>query len=93
MWTPVDDKNVTLMIRAGIRPWKYTVDAFPLGMTTSALTPVRTGFTWRFELPTIVVVGESLKDFCLYHALYWQQGRALWLPSWLCRKTANTRIG
>jgi hypothetical protein len=21
-------------------------------------------------------------DFCLYHALYWQHGRALWLPSW-----------
>ena len=36
----------------------------------------------RFDLPTVVVIGDSVKDFCLYHALYWQHGRAIWLPSW-----------
>ncbi len=36
----------------------------------------------RFELPTVVVIGDTVQDFCLYHALYWQHGRALWVPSW-----------
>jgi len=81
-WTTVDEKNVSGMIKAGIRPWKYTIDAFPLGMTAAALISVRTGVASRFELPTIAVVGASLKDFCLFFNLYWQQGRALWLPPW-----------
>ena len=83
VWTAVDEHlNISDLVRVGIRPWKYTVDAFPLGMTTSALTSVRTGVARRFELPTIAVIGSSLKDFCLYFNLYWQQGRALWLPQW-----------
>ena len=82
VWTTCGETPTNDMIRVGVRPWKYTVDAFPLGMTTTALTSVRTGVARRHELPTIAVVGSSLKDFCLYFDLYWQQGRALWLPPW-----------
>jgi hypothetical protein len=80
--TVVDESNADGMIRVGVRPWKYTVDSFPLGMTTAGLSWVRTGAARRYTLPTIVVVGDSLRDFCLYFNLYWQQGRALWLPPW-----------
>lgn len=83
VWTAVDKgHNVDTLIRAGIRPWRYTVDTFPFGLTTAALTSVRTGAARRFDLPTVVVVGSSVRDFCLYFNLYWQQGRALWLPPW-----------
>ncbi len=83
VWTTVDERvSLNTLIKSGIRPWRYTVDAFPLGMTTAALTSVRSGGARRFELPTITVVGSSLKDFCLYFDLYWQQGRALWLSPW-----------
>jgi hypothetical protein len=83
IWTEVNEfYSVDTLIRAGIRPWRHTVDSFPFGLTTAALTSVRTGAARRFELPTIVVVGNSLKDFCLYFNLYWQQGTALWLPPW-----------
>lgn len=83
VWTTVDERvSLRNLIKSAIRPWRYTVDGFPLGMTTVGLTAIRTGLASRHELPTIVVVGSSLKDFCLYFNLYWQQGRALWLPPW-----------
>lgn len=87
IWTTVDElHSLNTIIKSGIRPWGHTLDSFPLGMTTAALTSVRIGVARRFELPTIVVVGSSLKDFCLYFDLYWQQGRALWLPPWFLPK-------
>jgi hypothetical protein len=66
VWTAVDKgHNVDTLIRASIRPWRYTVDAFPFRLTTAALTSVRTGAARRFDLPTIVVVGSSVREFCL----------------------------
>jgi hypothetical protein len=83
VWMTVNEfHTLERIIRLGVRPWRYTVDAFPFGLTRAALTSVRAVAAHRFELPTIVVVGNSLDDFCLYFNLYWQQGRALWLPPW-----------
>jgi hypothetical protein len=69
-------------IQWGMAPRMHLHVPFPMGLTKAAMTPVISTAARHYELPTVVVVGESLKDFCLYHALYWQQGRALWLPSW-----------
>jgi hypothetical protein len=70
------------IIKWGISPRANLEMPYPLGITASILTSVMAIRSLRFELPTIVVVGDTVQDFCLYHALYWQHGRALWLPSW-----------
>lgn len=82
VFTPVTAENVLQMTKVGIRPWTYTIDSFPMGLTNVALSSVHPTASRRFALPTIAVVGDSVRDFCLYLALYWQQGRALWLPRW-----------
>jgi hypothetical protein len=87
VFTPIRTADVRLMIKAGVRPWKHTVDSFPMRLTSAGLSSVRSTASRRFELPTVVVVGESVDDFCLYFALYWQQGRALWLPPWFLPTT------
>jgi hypothetical protein len=79
---PISQKNSWEVIRLGISPRTYLQMPFPLELTRAALIPVRSNASSRYLLPTVVVVGDSVKDFCLYHALYWQQGRAVWLPSW-----------
>src|SRR6266702_647588 len=70
------------IIKWGISPRANLEMPCPLGITASILTSVMAIRSRRFELPTIIVVGDTVQDFCLYHALYWQHGRALWLPSW-----------
>jgi hypothetical protein len=58
-------------------------------LTGAALSSVYSTASRRFQLPTVVVVGDSVNDFCLYHALYSQQGRALWLPTWFMQQTGT----
>jgi hypothetical protein len=36
-----------------------------------------------FELPTVLVLGDSVQDFCLYYSLLRLHGRAAWIPNWL----------
>ena len=35
-----------------------------------------------FNVPSVIVVGDTLTDFCLYYALSRMQGRAVWMPDW-----------
>jgi hypothetical protein len=70
------------IIKWGISPRANLQMPFPFGLTSSILTPVMSSRARRFDLPTVVVIGDSVQDFCLYHALYWLHGRAIWLPSW-----------
>jgi DNA-directed RNA polymerase subunit RPC12/RpoP len=70
------------IIKWGISPRAHLEMPYPLGLTSSILTPVMATRARRFDLPTVVVVGDTVRDFCLYHALYWLHGRAIWLPSW-----------
>lgn len=86
---PMSQHNIDLFIKWGISPRTHLQVSFPMGLTRAALTPVISTASPRFDLPTVVVVGDSIKDFCLYHALYWQQGRALWLPSWFMPKAGE----
>jgi len=70
------------IIKWGISPRSNLQMPFPLGITAAALTPVMPTKSRRSLLPTVFVFGDTVKDFCLYHALYWLHGRAVWLPSW-----------
>lgn len=85
----MSQQNVTQVIKWGISPRTHLQIPFPMGLTRAALIPVISTASRRFDLPTVVVVGDSIKDFCLYHALYWQQGRALWLPPWFMPKAGE----
>jgi hypothetical protein len=79
---PISQQTAAQIITWGTNPRTHLQVPFPMGLTRAALSSVRSTASRRFDLPTVVVVGDSVKDFCMYHALYWQQGRALWLPSW-----------
>ena len=79
---PMSQQTASQIITWGTNPRTHLQAPFPMGLTRAALSSVRSTASRRFDLPTVVVVGDSVKDFCMYHALYWQQGRALWLPSW-----------
>ena len=46
------------------------------------LSSVRSTRSHTFELPTVLVLGDSIEDFCLYYCLLRLHGRALWIPSW-----------
>jgi hypothetical protein len=70
------------IIKWGISPRAHLQMPSPLGITAAALTPVMPTKSRRSLLPTIVVFGDTVKDFCLYQSLYWQHCRAIWLPSW-----------
>ena len=82
MPVPMSQHRQWEIIKWGISPRAHLEMPYPLGITASILASVMTVRSRRFELPTVVVVGDTVQDFCLYHALYWQHGRALWLPSW-----------
>jgi hypothetical protein len=74
--------RVSEIIRWGINPLSNLSATSPFALTQTILTPLMATRARRFELPTIIVVGDTVQDFCLYHALYWQYLRAVWLPSW-----------
>ena len=82
MPVPMSHHRQSEIIKWGISPRANLQMPYPFGITTSILTSVMAVRSRRYELPTVVVVGDTVQDFCLYHALYWQHGRALWLPSW-----------
>ena len=42
-----------------------------------------------WSLPTIIIAGDSVKDFCLYQSMSRMQGRVFWLPPWLNRETSG----
>jgi hypothetical protein len=70
------------IIKWGISPRSNLQMPSPLGLTAAALTAVMPTKSRRSLLPTVIVLGDTVKDFCLYHALYWLHGRAVWLPLW-----------
>jgi hypothetical protein len=39
-----------------------------------------------FDVASVIVVGDTMADFCLHYALSRMQGRALWMPSWFIPK-------
>jgi hypothetical protein len=70
------------IIRWGIQP-SYSLGASsPFSFSELALGTVRTTASPRFRIPSIIVVGDTIRDFCLYYALSRLHSRAIWLPAW-----------
>jgi len=70
------------LIRWGIRPWHDFSGKTPFGISQLGLVTGRSTRSRTFELPTVLVLGNSIQDFCLYYSLLRLHGRALWIPSW-----------
>jgi hypothetical protein len=87
----MSNNRVSQVIKWGISP-RGQIDApFPFGLTRAILTPVIATKSRRFELPTVFVVGDTVQDFCLYHALYWQLGRPFGSLRGSCLRTTDIR--
>lgn len=70
------------LVSLGIKPGDTLKTPLPWSPSMTALSYYRSGKAMRYQLPTVVLVGDAISDFCMYYALRWLQGRALWLPKW-----------
>lgn len=72
----------TDFINWGITPYSDVGYKTPSTLTRLGLKGVRALASRQFETPSVLVVGETLEDFCLYYALSRLHGRTIWLPNW-----------
>lgn len=70
------------IIQWGIQPGYALGPNSPFSLTRLALTTVRAVAARRHAIPSIIVQGDTISDFCLYYGLSRLHGRAIWLPSW-----------
>jgi len=70
------------IIKWGIPPGYALGVNTPFSFTRLALATVRATAARRYAIPSVVVRGDDVKDFCLYFGLSRLHGRAIWLPSW-----------
>lgn len=70
------------LIEMGMRPWAKFGSNSPFAISTLALKGVRATASRRYAVPSILVFGDTIEDFCLSSALSRLHGRAVWLPSW-----------
>jgi hypothetical protein len=70
------------LISIGIQPGSVLKTPTPLSLSMTALAFYRSTKSRRYQLPTVVILGDTVSDFCMYYALKWLRGRTLWLPKW-----------
>lgn len=70
------------LVSLGIEPGDTLKTPLPWSLSMTALAFYRSIKTRRYQLPTVILVGDTISDFCMYYAVRWLQGRALWLPKW-----------
>lgn len=70
------------IIKWGIQPGFALGANAPFSFTGLALATVRATAALRNMIPSVIVRGDTLKDFCLYYGLSRLHGRVIWLPSW-----------
>jgi hypothetical protein len=70
------------LVRLGIEPGDTLKVHTPWALPMTALSYYRSLKSLRYQLPTVVMIGDTISDFCMYYALRCLQGRALWLPKW-----------
>ncbi len=82
--TPLATSQVSesTVIQWGIQPWKEFHSETLFGITRLGLGSVISKYAHTFELPTVLVLGDSLRDFCLFYSLLRLHERAIWIPSW-----------
>ena len=76
------------LISAGVQPWREFVNAFDL--CAAGLTSVRSSRA-LFQTPTMLVLGDSVRDFCIYYALRRLHSYAVWVPSWFLKEEDGMR--
>ncbi len=80
------NEDQTTLVRLAINQWSRAGWTFPFALTGRGLATIRSTSVRPYELPTLAVVGNTLKDFCLFYDLYWLQLRSLWIAPWLMPK-------
>ena len=70
------------IIKWGIQPGYSLGVNTPFSFARLALATVRAFSAGFYALPSIIVRGDTIRDFCLYYGLSRLHGRAIWLPSW-----------
>jgi hypothetical protein len=70
------------LVSLGIEPGSTLETPLPWSLSMTALANYRSVKAMRYQLPTVILAGDTISDFCMYYALRWLQGRALWLPKW-----------
>ena len=82
------------LVSLGIEPGDTLKTPLPWSLSMTALSYYRSVKSKRYQLPTVIFVGDTISDFCMYYALRWLQGRALWLPKWFFEDSGlyNSRL-
>lgn len=70
------------IIRWGIQPGYLLGGSSPFSFASLALATVRAVAARTYAIPSIIVRGDTFRDFCIYYGLSRLHGRAVWLPSW-----------
>ncbi len=85
----MSDYSESQLISFGIHPGITLKTPTPLSLSMTALAFYRSVRARRYQLPTVVLVGDSINEFCIYYALQSLQGRSLWLPKWFLETTGG----
>jgi len=93
VWTTVDENNVGGMIGAGIRPWRYTVDAFPMEITTAALTSYEQALQDDWSCRPSWLSEAHSKIFAYTSIFIGNRGVPCGYRRGSCLNPKNTRIG
>ena len=73
-------------------PWNAAdFDHTPFALTRLGCTSYVIGKPWTYQLPEVVVVGDTAADYCMYLALERMYSRAIWVP--LCFLTGTDGLG
>jgi hypothetical protein len=70
------------LVSLGVEPGDTLKTPLPWSLSMTALAYYRSFKAMHYQLPTVIMVGDTISDFCMYYALRRLQGRALWLPKW-----------
>ncbi|MES2392416.1 MAG: hypothetical protein V4555_12300 [Acidobacteriota bacterium] len=70
------------LINIGINPGQYFNAFSPFALSRIGLKGVRSSSVRADRIPSVLVVGDTARDFCLYYGLSRLHGRAAWVPGW-----------
>lgn len=70
------------LIEIGVQPGRHFNEYSPFALSRIGLKGVRSSAVRLHLIASVLVVGDTAKDFCLYYGLSRLQGRAAWVPSW-----------
>lgn len=70
------------IIQWGIQPVHSLGPSSPFSFARLALATVRAFAARSYAIPSVIVRGDTIRDFCIYYGLTRLHGRAIWLPPW-----------